>query len=120
MTHIIVKNYEHFNRSLPNWDSPKGKYIRSKAQYQNELAKSGMKVVEKFGQTSEPKRKEYVISQKTREIIKEVRQTKDKKGNVRLSDRQIDAMRQMGAIGKKIPTYMGKPSGKGGFYAVDR
>jgi hypothetical protein len=41
MANIIVKNYEHFNRSLPNWDTPKGKWIGSRAQYEKELAKNG-------------------------------------------------------------------------------
>ena len=116
MTQIIVKNYEHWNRSLPNWDSPKGKYIKSKAHYQQELEKSGMKPQEAFGQVSPAPRKDYVLSSKAREIIKSASQSKDRKGNVRLSDRQIDAMKEIGAVGKKIPEYMGNPSGKGGFY----
>ena len=116
MPNIIIKNYEHFNKALPNWDSPKGKYIRSKAHYQEELAKSGMKQVEEVGQVSSPKRKEYTLSPKAREIINSSSRIKDKNGNVKLSDRQIDAMRSMGAIGKKIPDYMKVPQGKGGFY----
>ena len=116
MTQIIIKNWEHFNRSLPNWDSPKGKYIRSKAQYQNELAKSGMKQMESFGQVGTPKKKDYILSPKAREIINTASNSKDRKGKVRLSDRTIKAMQEIGAIGKKTPSYMGNPQGKGGFY----
>ena len=38
---IIVKNWENINRSFSNWDTPTGKYISSKRQYESELAKGG-------------------------------------------------------------------------------
>ena len=63
------------------------------------------------------KLKDYKLSDKARAIISSVSNSKDKNGNVRLSDRAIDAMKDIGAIGKKIPSYMGKPDGKGGFYS---
>lgn len=98
MANIIVKNYEHFNRSLPNWDSTQGKYIKSKAHYEQELKKAGMKQADSFGKTSEPSRKEYELSQKAREIIREASYSKDKDGKVRLSGRAIEAMKEIGAI----------------------
>jgi hypothetical protein len=107
---IIVKNYEHFNRSFGNWDTPKGKYIKSKAHYLDELAKSGMKQYDEFGQVEEPKRKEYELSKKGREIIQAAKNSKDKNGKVKLSDKTIDAMKEMGAINKKVPSYMKLPS----------
>lgn len=115
--HIIVKNYEHFNRSMGNWDTPKGKYIKSKSQYENEMAKQGLKPVEQFGQVSEASRKEYKLSEKARAIIESARSSKDSKGRVKLSDRTIDAMKSIGALGKKIPSYMQLPSAynQGGF-----
>ena len=113
---IIVKKYEHFNRSLPNWDTPKGKYIKSQSHYKEELAKSGMKQTDTFGQVMEAPRKDYKLSEKAREIINTAKNSKDKRGNVKLSDRTIKAMTEIGAINKKIPDYMGNPHGKGGFY----
>lgn|SRR3990167_618845 len=116
MASIIVKSYEHFNKSLPNWDTPKGKYIKNKEHYESELRKSGMVHVDNAGQTSKPKLKDYKLSDKARSIISSASNSKDKHGNVRLSDRTIDALKEIGAIGNKIPSYMGKPDGKGGFY----
>lgn len=117
MPNIIVKNYEHINRSLPDWDTPNGKYIRNKEHYKNELSKSGMKQVDSFGQVNSPKLKDYKLSNKAREIIREASNSRDSNGKVRLSDRTIDAMKEIGAMGKKIPDYVKPPaSGKGGFY----
>lgn len=114
--HIIVKKYEHFNRSFGNWDTPNGKYIKSKAHYEEELKKSGMERCDEFGEIGNPNRKDYELSKKGREIIESAKSCKDRKGNVKLSDRTIDAMKSMGAIGKKIPSYMKLPSHyKGGF-----
>lgn len=115
MTTIIVKNWEHVNRSLPNWDTSKGKYIKNKEHYESELRKSGMVHVDKLGQTS-PKLKEYKLSDKARSIISAASNSKDKNGNVHLGGRAIDALKEIGAIGKKIPSYMKVPSGNGGFY----
>ena len=116
MASIIVKSYEHFNKSLPNWDTPKGKYIKNKEHYESELRKSGMVHVDNAGQTSKPKLKDYKLSDKARSIISSASNSKDKHGNVRLSDRTIDALKEIGALGKKIPSYMNIPEGKGGFY----
>lgn len=116
MPSIIIKSYEHFNRSLPNWDSPKGKYIKNREHYESEMRKSGMVHVDKAGQTSSPRLKDYKLSDKARAIISAASNSKDRHGNVRLGDRTIDALKEIGAIGKKIPSYMNVPSGKGGFY----
>ena len=98
MANIIVKNYEHFNRSLPNWDTPKGKYIKSKSHYESEMKKAGMVRSDSFGQVSQPKLKDYNLSDKARAILGSVRA--DKNGKVQLSGRQIQAMKEIGAIKK--------------------
>jgi len=116
MPNIIVKNYEHINQSLPNWDTPKGKYIKNKDHYDREMKKAGMVTLDKI---STRKEKEYVLSDKARGIINSASMIKDKKGNIKLSDRQIDAMKETGAIGKKIPEYIKMPPMNrkgGGFY----
>ena len=53
---IIVKKYEHFNRSLPNWNTPKGVYIKSKDDYDRKLKEAGMVSYEKMQQTVESNR----------------------------------------------------------------
>lgn len=115
---IIIKKYEHFNRSLPNWDTPKGKYISSERQYREELAKAGMKEVNSFGQVNSPSRKDYKLSKKANEIIETARNSKNSRGEVQLSGRTIEAMKEIGAINKEIPSYMRLPEHyqkKGGF-----
>ena len=101
MPEIIVKKYEHFNTALPNWDTPKGKYIKSKNHYDSELKKSGMVRSDRFGQVHEPARKDYILSKDARKIIEAAKNSKDKNGNVRLSGRAIEAMKAIGAIKKK-------------------
>lgn len=97
---IIVKNYEHFNRSLPNWDTPKGVYVKSKDHYDRLCKEAGMVSVDKFGQTGSS-RKEYKLSNKAKEIIAAASQIKDKNGKVKLGDRTIEAMKEIGAIKPK-------------------
>ena len=121
MPNIIVKSYEHVNRALPNWDTPNGRYIKNKDEYDRAVKESGMISFEESRRRNENKKlKDYNLSSKGIEIIKAAKNSKDKNGNVRLTDRTIDAMKDIGAIGKKIPSYMNVPKGvdKGGFYKV--
>jgi hypothetical protein len=117
MVGIIVKNYAHFNTALPNWNTPKGVYVKSKDHYDRLCKESGMVSYDKAKQqASKPTRKEYVLSGSAKEIIEAAKRSKDKKGNVKLSDRTIDAMVKLGAINKKIPSHVNIPSKtKGGF-----
>lgn len=86
---IIVKNYSHYNRAL-------GKYIKSKRHYQNEMAKQGMVSYEKGRKLAEKAKKEkpYKISDKALAIINSTHP--DSKGKVKLSDRAIDGMKDLG------------------------
>lgn len=89
---IIVKNYEHHNRALPNWNSKQGRYISTKKQYVEECKRANLT------EYHEPQSKETKLkpSQETVSFLNSVRA--DKKGNVKLSDRQIDYMISKGAI----------------------
>ena len=114
MPAIIIKNYEHFNRSFPNWDTPKGKYIRNKDEYDREMKTHNMRPYEEsLDKAKYSNLKPLKISDKALEIIRAAKATKDKKGNVKLGDRTIDAMREIGAIGKKIPDYVKKEYAQG-------
>ena len=97
---IIVKNYEHFNRSLPNWNSPKGKWIGSRAQYEKECAKAGMISYEQCSQICDEKQKAkdapFSVSAETKELMANVKSRADKKGNVKLSGREVDYMKRKG------------------------
>ena len=110
---VIVKNYEHFNRAFKNWDSPQGKYISSKAEYQRELDRQGMitcEEAERRGMNSGAKRMEYVLEKDTQKLIESVRQTADSKGNIKPGDKAIDALTSKKpkynpqALPKSLPT----------------
>lgn len=94
---IKVKNYEHYNRAL-------GKHIHSKKHYQEECARQGMisfdraeLLASKSRIESEAKQKKG-ISKKAYEIIKAAKLRADKKGNVKLGDRTIDAIKSLGKM----------------------
>lgn len=113
MANIIVKSYEHINSALPNWDTPKGKYIKNKDHYDREMKKAGMVSYEKANKSSQ--RKEYQVSQTSQEIIREVKATADRRGNVKLSDRQIGALIKSGAIKDHSKLRVVPETIKGGF-----
>ena len=111
---IIVKNYQHINSALPNWNTPKGVLVKSKDHYDKLCKEAGMVPYEK--NNSGPKLKDYNLSSKAKAIIEAAKNAKDSKGRVKLSDRTVDALKDIGAIGKKIPDYVNIPkSKKGGF-----
>lgn len=116
---IIIKNYSHINRSFGNWDTPQGKIVKNKDHY-DRLMKEGNYTSYEEGVDIEKnkKLKNYKLSDKGWEIIKAAKNSKDRKGNVKLSDRTIDAMKSIGVGMQKVPSYMQLPSvytGKGGF-----
>lgn len=92
---IIVKNYQHFNSSM-------GKFITSKRHYENEMSKGGYIPYEKACEITETvknkreREQKFELSPKARSIIESARNSSDKKGNVRLGGRMIDAMQSLG------------------------
>ncbi len=118
--YIIVKNYEHLNKAFGNWDTPHGKHVKSKDHYDRLMKEGGYTPYDESNNQTNKRfeGKKYVTSQKAWDIIKSAKASKDSKGRVKLSDRTIDAMREIGAIDKKIPDYMKLPAAyqpKGGF-----
>ncbi len=101
---VIIKNYDHYNRAI-------GKHIRSKDHYDYEMKSNNYITHEEAIERSKNNgNKEYVLSQNGWDIINSAKNSKDSKGRVKLSDRTIDAMKKIGAVGKKIPDYMKLPS----------
>lgn len=116
MTAIIIKNYSHINSSFPNWDTPTGKLVKNKDHY-DRLMKENNFVSSEKSRNSGHAPKPFTVSKKALAIIEAARNTKDKKGNVKLNEKMIEGMKEIGAI-KKIPTYMRLPAAynkKGGF-----
>lgn len=115
---IIIKKWEHVNRSFSNWDTPNGVHVKSKDHYDRLMKESGAISYEKAQELVKNKKmKEYKISDESLEIIKSAKSHADKNGNVKLSDSAIKALIDRKAIGRKIPSYMKLPSkytGQGG------
>ena len=91
---IIVKHYEHFNRAF-------NKYIGSKKQYDEEMAKGGYIPFEKAEQMAEQTRnrmkKTYNgLSEKTMRFLHQVKSTADRKGNIEVSDRFVKGLKENG------------------------
>ena len=110
---IISKNWEHYNRAL-------GKQIRSKRHYFEELRKGGYVSQEEGNRLAESNRsksqKAYTLDSKTDEFLRHIKQTTDSNGNVKLSDRAIDKLVEMGAIAKKSDVAkLERKEVKGGF-----
>ncbi len=118
-TSIVIKNYNHLNKSFGDWDTPEGKLVKNKDHYDRLMKENNMISYDKAMQQSKDSGlKPYVLSKNAWDIIKTAKQSKDNKGNVKLSDRTIDAMKKIGAIGKNIPKYMTREemsTTKGGF-----
>lgn len=107
---IIVKSYAHHNKALPNWNTPKGVWVKSKDHYDRLCKEAGMISYDKAQEiASGSKRKDYKLSNQAKAIIEAARSAKDSKGNVKLGDRTVEAMVKIGAIGKKVPSYMQLP-----------
>lgn len=89
---VIVKNYEHYNRSFKNWNSPYGRYIGSKAEYEKAMAEEGMvKANEQIKDVS----KEYKLSHKGQQLIEAAKAAADSNGNIdhsKLGDKAIKAI----------------------------
>ena len=122
MPAIIIKNYEHFNTALPNWDTPKGKYIRTKDQYDRAVKEAGMVSYEEMQRKVESNKNRgdtYRPSSKALGIVKHAISKADRDGKVKLDGRAIKELESMKALKPKVPDYMKIPaySNKGGFHA---
>ncbi len=112
---IVKQSYSHYNRSL-------GMQIKSKDHYDRVCKEGNWVPYEQAQEIAERSRKEkikpYKISKESEELIKYAKDIKDKKGNLKLSDKAIDKLVERKAIGKQVPSYMQLPStyqNKGGF-----
>lgn len=116
---IVIRKYEHFNKSLPNWDSPKGKYISSKKQYNDELKKNNMIPFEEAQRMIKDKEKKWTPSKDCIDMIKTVYETKNKKNEIVLGrfPKIVDALKKKGMT-FKIPKWITGQT-QGGFNATD-
>jgi len=108
---IIIRKYEHVNRSFPNWDTPKGKYVKNKKHYEELMKKHNMVPFKE----NNPKEMKWVPSADLKKTLGEFKQMADKKGNIKLGGRAVEKMKKMGVSFN--PKFMTKDL-KGGIDAV--
>ena len=92
MANIHIKKFDaHYNRAM-------GKVITSERQYKEEMKRGGyvpQRQADAIAKAARAKtQRAYTPSDKSRAIINSL--NKDKKGNVKLSDRAIDGLKSMG------------------------
>jgi hypothetical protein len=114
MVGIIVKKYEHFNRSM-------GKYITSRSHYEKEMAEGGyvpFEVAEKMAESYKARHEGGYngISNKAMEVCKAAKSMADKKGNLRIGTRLQKAMENVGVSFdmSKLPKHYQEDLSKGG------
>lgn len=95
---IIVKRYEHVNTAFKNWNTPKGRYISSKSEYEKAMREEGMISSEEAAHRAKSNIKDYKLSKEAENIIRTAK-LKSKNGKLKLniSDGLVTAM-----IDKKI------------------
>lgn len=92
--HLEDHQYRHYNRSL-------GCFVENKEHFIKLMEKGNMvpfEVAEQLAEDHDKKnpRKEYVLTSSAREIINSIKLTADRKGNIKLGNRAIRALREVG------------------------
>ena len=116
---IIVKKYEHFNTSFKDWDSPKGKWVRSKEHYEQLMRENGMVSFEEGNRQVEANKnrreREYKkgLTPKAMDLCKEIQGMGKADGTLKAGSNLIDAMKDVGVkFDARLPSCY---QDKGGF-----
>lgn len=100
---IIVKSWAHYNSAL-------GTYVKSKDHYDTLMKKGGyISQEEQNDRCKNNGNKPFLLSKDGEDIIRAAK-LKSKNGKVKLDGKLGEKMISMGAINKKIPSYMDLPS----------
>ena len=99
---IVRKSYDHINRAFSRWDTPVGRRIRNKDEYDRAMKEEGMISYEE-AQERATKNKEgraYNLSDEAKEIIRETKGMASKDGRIKLTDKPklIEKMISHGSI----------------------
>ena len=111
--------YRHYNRSL-------GCFVEGKEHFKKLLARGNFipyDLAQKYAAEHDKTHphKDYTLSKKARDIIASVKLTADRKGNIKLGGRAIEALKEIGAIPSESvqkqleAIYREGNMGKGGF-----
>lgn len=102
---ILVKSsFKHINRSIPDWDTPTGREVKSEAHYNQLLKQYNLMPYEKAEELRKrnEKGKEYKLSGASQQIIKEAKlKSRGGKLNLSLSDGLTQTMIDQGIVKPK-------------------
>jgi hypothetical protein len=92
---IFIKNFQ------PHYNSAFGKVIKNERQYKEEMKRGNYIPYEEAQQRTAAlveERSRFQVSEDAIDWMRDVKSKADRKGNVRLSDRQIQAMKDRGTM----------------------
>ena len=117
---IVKQSYNHINTAFKNWNTPRGRYIRNKDEYERAMKEEGMVTYEEAQERSCKNLKEYKITKEAQEILRAAKSCAKSNGTINLKDRPklIEKMIKHGSIKKNIDYSNMLPSHyqpKGGF-----
>lgn len=95
MTYIIVKDFK------PHYNSALDKVITNERQYKEEMKRGGYIPYEEAQErvaSAKAKRDQFRVSKDAQDWMRDVKSSSDRKGNVKLSDRQIALLKEKGTM----------------------
>ena len=96
--------------------------VQGKEHYKRLMAQSGSVPLEQAQalayEANKNQRGDYKPSPELEQLLREVRATADKNGNVRLGSRVLDRMEELGInTGREVPEYLKEAAFKGGIHS---
>ena len=91
--------YFNFNKEYTGYNKAMGKYITGKNHFYEEMKRGGYCFKDEADQRVEEvkeRRKRYSTSSDAHAILEACKASADKKGNVKMPDRAVDALKNMG------------------------
>jgi len=102
---VQMKNYEHWNRSFPEWDHPtKGRWVRNQRHYQELCQRYNMIPFDMANDLAEKRQgklagKRYEPTPEIRAFLQYVQDKTDKRtGKVKLDDNAVNFMIEHGIV----------------------
>lgn len=91
--------YFNFGKHYQGYNKAMGKYIYNKSHYEEEMKNGGYVSYDEAQEivaAKKAQKKQYTTSKTAHEILEACKSSTDKKGNVRMPDRAVDALKDMG------------------------
>ena len=102
--HLEDHQYRHFNRAL-------GCKVEGKEHFKKLLSERNMVPIdigsEMAEKAKESRHKPYILSNKAKQLINSAKLLADRKGNIKVGDRLVDGMRELGVdlVNRNVPSH---------------